>query len=119
MSVADLVGAVERRVETVERDGRVAKVALARRTYDAEIADVWEALTDPERIPRWFLPISGDLDVGGRYQFQGQAGGLIERCDRPHLVAVTWEFMAEVSWVEVRLTEAGEQTVLELAHTAY
>ncbi|GAA3615178.1 SRPBCC family protein [Microlunatus ginsengisoli] len=120
MSVADLVGAVQRRVETAQRDGREAKVALALRTYDAAIEDVWDALTNPERIPRWFLPVSGDLTVGGRYQLEGNAGGVVERCDRPHLAAVTWEFMGEVTWLELRLTEDGEdRTELELRHTAF
>jgi uncharacterized protein YndB with AHSA1/START domain len=119
MTVAELVGAVQRRVETVQRDGRAARVAIARRSYDAAIDDVWDALTNPERIPRWFLPVTGDLSVGGRYQLQGNAGGLVERCDRPQLVAITWEFGGDVTWLELRLTEAGDETVLELAHTAY
>ncbi len=120
MSVADLVGAIGRRVQTVQRDGREAKVALARRTYEASIEDLWDALTNPERLPRWFLPVSGDLRVGGRYQTQGNAGGIVERCDRPDLLALTWEFGGEVTWLEVRLTEAApDRTVLELAHTAY
>lgn len=120
MTVADLVGAVQRRVETVQRDGREARVALARRTYrGAAIEDVWDALTNPVRLPRWFLPVTGSLEVGGRYQLQGNAGGVVERCERPNAFAVTWEFGGETTWVEVRLTEAGDDTVLELAHTAY
>jgi uncharacterized protein YndB with AHSA1/START domain len=118
-AVTGLVGAVRRRVETVRRDGKTAKVAHAVRTYDAAIDDLWDALTNPERLPRWFLPVSGDLRPGGHYQFQGQAGGEVERCDKPHLVAVTWEFGGEVSWLEVRLSEAGDGTVLELVHTAH
>ena len=119
MTVADLVGAVQRRVETVQRDGRDARIAIARRTYDAAIDDVWDALTNPERIPRWFLPVTGDLRVGGRYQLQGNAGGTVERCDRPHRVGLTWEFGGDVTWLELRLSEAAGGTVLELAHTAY
>jgi uncharacterized protein YndB with AHSA1/START domain len=104
----------------VQRDGREAKVAVARRTYEAPIEDLWDALTNPERLPRWFLPVSGDLRVGGRYQTQGNAGGVVERCERPDLLALTWEFGGEVTWLELRLTEAGtDLTVLELAHTAY
>jgi uncharacterized protein YndB with AHSA1/START domain len=29
--------------------------------YQADPADVWEACTSKERIGRWFLPVSGDL----------------------------------------------------------
>jgi uncharacterized protein YndB with AHSA1/START domain len=117
--VLTVIGAVQRRVETVPRDGKDAKVAHAVRTYDAAIEDVWDALTNPERLPRWFLPVSGDLRPGGRYQFEGNAGGEVERCDKPHAVAVTWEFGGEVSWLEVRLSETGDATLLELVHTAY
>src|SRR5882724_8555264 len=28
----------------------------------------WDAMTNAERIPRWFLPISADLRLSGRYQ---------------------------------------------------
>ena len=37
---------------------------LLRRTYDATIADVWSACTDPDRIARWLAPIEGDLRLG-------------------------------------------------------
>jgi uncharacterized protein YndB with AHSA1/START domain len=117
--VIQLVSAVTRRVASVERDGRPAKVVQARRTYSADIDDVWDACTNRERLPRWFLPVSGDLQVGGRYQFEGNAGGLIERCEQPSRLAVTWEFQEEVTWLEVRLSESPDGTTLELEHTAY
>ena len=47
---------------------------------------------DAERISRWFLPISGDYRLGGRYQLEGNAGGEILECDRPHLLRVSWVF---------------------------
>ena len=49
--------------------------------YAAAVGDVWDACTNPERIPRWFVPVSGDLRLGGRYQIEGNASGTIERCD--------------------------------------
>ncbi|MEV3937879.1 SRPBCC family protein [Glycomyces sp. NPDC049804] len=111
-------GMVAREIRTGERDGAATKVLTARRSYRAERADVWDALTNRDRIPRWFQPVSGDLEVGGRYQFEAQAGGVVERCDKPELLAVTWEFGGNVSWLEVRLSEDGGQTVLELVHEA-
>jgi uncharacterized protein YndB with AHSA1/START domain len=65
---------------------------LIRRTYDATPEDVCDALTDPERLVRWFLPITGDLRVGGRYSLEGNAGGQIMHCDKPREIRVTWEF---------------------------
>ena len=51
--------------------------------YDTTLDDLWDACTNAERIPRWFLPVSGELRDGGRYQLEGNAGGTIERCDPP------------------------------------
>jgi len=95
-----------------------ARTVLLRRSYRAEVDDVWNALTSPERIPRWFLPVSGDLRLGGTFQIEGNAGGEILRCEPPRLLRVSWVFGdMPASAVEVRLTSAGEATALELAHT--
>ncbi|UMG92531.1 SRPBCC family protein [Nocardioides sp. TF02-7] len=115
---ASLAGLVTREVRTGSRDGVATRVAVARRTYPTDRDDLWDALTSAERLPRWFLPVSGDLEVGGRYQLEGNAGGLVERCDRPSSFAVTWEYGEMVSWVEVRLLPDGDGTALELLHEA-
>ena len=89
---------------------------LLRRTYDAAAADVWDAVTDPDRLKRWFLPVSGDLREGGRFQVEGNAGGEVLTCAPPKLLRLTWG--AETSIVELRLTEdADERTTVELEHT--
>ncbi len=81
---------------------------------------MWDALTDADRIPRWFLPISGDLRLGGRYQLEGNAGGTITTCEPPEHLAVTWEFGGGTTWVDVRLTAGADpgSTVLRLEHIA-
>jgi hypothetical protein len=56
--------AVVRGLSTVERDGQTVRVLNAERTYTAEVVDVWDALTSPERVPRWLAPLSGDLREG-------------------------------------------------------
>jgi uncharacterized protein YndB with AHSA1/START domain len=92
---------------------------LIRREYAANVEDVWEACTDPDRLPRWFLPVSGELRVGGRYQLEGNASGEILHCARPNLLHVTWG-MGEgpASEVRLRLTEIGADTTeLELEHS--
>jgi uncharacterized protein YndB with AHSA1/START domain len=120
IDVARQIGAVSREVGIREHLGRPARVVAASRTYDGEIEDVWDALTNPERIPRWFLPISGDLRVGGRYQLEGNAGGEITQCEPPHDLAVTWEYGGSVSWLTVRLAAQPDGcTRLELEHVAH
>jgi uncharacterized protein YndB with AHSA1/START domain len=101
-----------------------ARVVRIQRTYDSPIEDVWDALTTPERISRWFLPISGDYRVGGRYQLEGNAGGEILDCDRPHRFRVSWVYgptpdEGAASELTIRLTPDGaEATSVELEHVA-
>lgn len=107
-----------REVHTGERSGAPTRIAVARRSYDTDPDDLWNALTDIGRIPRWFLPISGNLSVGGRYQLEGNAGGVVEECEPPKRFAVTWEMGPVISWLEIRLAPAVEGTTLELVHEA-
>ena len=116
---AETIGAVVRKVASREHLGKPARVVVAGRRYDTDIDDLWDALTNAERIPRWFLPISGELRLGGRYQFRGNAGGEITRCEPPRLLSVTWEYGAEVSWLNVTLAADGPGTRLELEHIAH
>lgn len=109
-----------REVERSEREGAAAWRLRASREYPTGIADLWDALTSRERIPRWFLPVSGDLRPGGRYSFERNASGEILRCEPPHRLGITWEYGGQVSWVDVRLSEVGdEQTLLVLEHEAH
>jgi len=114
--------AVSRRLGLTTRDGAKEAVLTASRDYRAPIAEVWDAISNPERIPRWFLPIEGDLRIGGRYQLIGNAGGTIQRCEPPRQLTVTWEFGGQVTLVEVTLSggEGDDEpgTTLELVHTA-
>jgi uncharacterized protein YndB with AHSA1/START domain len=120
IDVVRQIGAVFREVRSCMHEGRPARVVSAARTYDTTVEDVWDALTDAERIPRWFLPVTGDLRLGGRYQFAGNAGGQITRCEPPRLLAVTWEFGGSVSWLTVQLADdPNGGTRLELEHVAH
>src|SRR5262245_41808780 len=118
------VDAIERAVGTGTIPAGEGRTVMLRRTYDADIEDVWDAITSAERLPRWFLPVTGDLRVGGRYQLHGNAGGEILQCEPPKLVRLTWGFgenLAEkdFSEVEVRLAPGGDgRTHFTLEHTA-
>jgi uncharacterized protein YndB with AHSA1/START domain len=118
VDVSRVIGAEARRVEDRERDGRPVHVVVAERTYATDVADLWDAITNPARIPRWFAPVEGELRLGGRYQVQGNASGTITRCDPPEAFDLTWEFGGGVSWVSVRLAPEGGRTRLTLEHTA-
>ena len=108
MDPTTAVDAIRREIRDTSREGKPARVLVAERSYSAPAGDVWDALTNPDRIPRWLLPISGDLRLGGRYQLEGNAGGTIETCDPPRHLGVTWEYEGGISWVDVHLAESGE-----------
>jgi len=92
-------------------------VVSATRTYESSVDNVWDCLTNPKRIPKWFLPISGDLKLGGHYQLEANAGGTVTDCDPPHRFGVTWEYGGATSWVLVSLKEASERHArFELEH---
>ena len=115
IDIARHLSAVHREV-TASPETETVRVLL-RRSYDAAIDDVWSALTDPERVRRWFLPLTGDLRVGGTFNLEGNAGGDILDCQPPGLLRVT--FGGPTSIVELRLTSDAERdgaTVLELDH---
>ncbi|MBO0855831.1 MAG: SRPBCC family protein [Nocardia sp.] len=113
---AAVAGLMTREVRTGEREGTPTRIAIARRDYRTDQADLWNALTDRDRIPRWFLPVSGDLAVGGRYQLEGNAGGTVQECRPPQRFSVTWEMGPAVSWLQITLTPVESGTTLELRH---
>ena len=88
IDVLRYIGAVTREVRSCDYEGRPARVVVATCAYDTTITDVWDAITNAERISRWFLPISGDLRLGGRYQLQGNASGQVIGCEPPRSLAV-------------------------------
>ncbi|MFG3344324.1 SRPBCC domain-containing protein [Streptomyces sp. NPDC048018] len=94
---------------------------LLRRTYGTGIDDLWDALTSADRLGRWFLPVTGELRPGGRFQLEGDAGGEILDCAAPGRLRFSWSFGSEPGFSEVtlQLTPAGrDRTVLELVHEA-
>lgn len=109
---------ISRNLSTRTEDGQELHVVTLSQDYPTTIDDLWDACTSAERLPRWFLPVSGDLRLGGRYQFEGNAGGVIEACEKPHRVSATWEIFGAVSWVTLNLFSTPDgSSRLELVHT--
>ncbi|HEY7102265.1 MAG TPA: SRPBCC family protein [Mycobacteriales bacterium] len=120
IDVTEQISAVRREVGGRVLEAGEARVITVSRSYPASIADVWDACTNPDRIPRWFLPVSGELTEGGRYQLEGNAGGTVTRCDPPGGFDATWEMGGDTSWVELRLTDEGYgRTLFQLHHIAH
>lgn len=123
VDIAAQLGAVDRGIRETDIDGVASYVQTLEQTYPSPIEDVWDALTSADRIGRWFLPVSGDLRLGGRYQFEGNAGGEVLECAPPAdgaaSVKVSWGMgPGTETYVTVRLTALGDRTRLELEHVA-
>ncbi len=116
MDYSNAFGMNYREVKDATRDGQPARIVRGFRTYGTDLDDLWDALTNIERIPRWFAPITGDLKLGGRYQLKENAQGEITRCEPPEALDVTWEYAGNVSWVTVRLETDGDGARLTLEH---
>ena len=117
---ADHIEAIRRSVTYLERDGQPASTVTLSRSFSTSLEDLWNAVTSAERIPRWFLPITGDLELGGRYQLEGNAGGTITECERLSHFALSWEFAGWTSWVDVVVAgEGSAQAAFTLTHTAH
>jgi len=120
IDVDQQISAVRRTVGDRTLEAGEARVVTISQSYDTDAGDLWDACTNIERIPRWFLPITGDLRVGGRYQLDGNADGTVLTCDPPREFTATWEFGGGVSWIEVRIFDEGAQrSRFELQHIAH
>jgi len=96
-----------------------------RRRYDAEVEEIWDAITSPERLRRWLKPVTGDLRLGGKFELEGGEHGEILRCEPPRRLKVSWLYGPDAdAWpgtseVEVRLTPGPTgDTEFELIHAA-
>jgi uncharacterized protein YndB with AHSA1/START domain len=108
---ASIVGSL--RVE----DGTGVVRMVAR--FDAEIHDVWSALTEPARLGRWYGEVGGDFRLGGEYRAHlfasGWEGtGRIEACEPGRRLVVSGTEADEEggTTTEVTLTTDGDQTLL-------
>lgn len=124
VDVQKQIDAVTRTLQTTDVEGEPSYVQTVSQEYRSPIGEVWDAVTTADRIARWFLPVSGELRQGGRYELAGNASGEVLRCAAPEGgragYRVTWEYGGGVTWLALRLTALDdERTRLELEHTAH
>ncbi len=111
-------GEVNRSVSFRLVDGKPAAVVRISCSLDTTIEELWDALTSRRRVSRWFLPVTGRLQLGGRFQLEGNASGVITVCEYQSGLAFTWEFSGDVSWVRIKLVADGTTSRMELSHKA-
>ena len=61
--------------------------------YDTDIDDLWSAITDPDRLARWFGEVDGELSQRGEFRVliadAGDRTGQVEACEPPQRLVVT------------------------------
>ncbi|HEU4850152.1 MAG TPA: SRPBCC domain-containing protein [Terrimesophilobacter sp.] len=70
------------------------------RILATDVDDLWNAVTDRDRLARWMAPYSGDLVLGGTWQALGDDGGVwcsgtVTECEPPHRFVTSWHAIEE------------------------
>ena len=117
----------------VDEDTRL----VIRRTYDAPVAAVWAAWTDPAQMKHWMgasddynTEVTSDLRIGGRYRIVMRAtdqethrvGGVYQEIVPLRRLVYTWAWEStpeRESLVTVEFAPDGEGTALSLTHQRF
>ena len=110
------------------RSAESAGVVRIEDRYETTIDDLWQAVTDPDRLTQWYGQVDGDLSPGGEFRTyvadaEIEGTGRVEACEPPRRLLVTTRETEESyqdgqgvppfdEAVEVTLTADGEQTLL-------
>lgn len=111
---------IDARWPSVERQADDANIHV-RRFFPAAPDDVWDALTDPDRLAAWF----GTVEIGDTWTVRfpdgpGTASGTIERCEPGRELITSWKWAHEEtgSLVHLTLEPVAGGTVLRLDERA-
>jgi len=98
------------------------------RTYPTSAADLWDALTTPERVGRWLGTLTGDLRAGGDFHLDtsdpadspdedSRNWGRVLECESGRRLLLTWEATGQAtSQVQVTTSAVGQRALLTLEH---
>ena len=91
------------------------------RYYTTDAADLWAAVTNPERLARWFAPVAGDLAPGGTFTIAFEDADVpecrVQTCDAPRGFSWTWPHDGATSLVEVGVSPDGDGSRLRIVHS--
>ena len=101
------------------RSADSAGVVRVEERYATDIDDLWSALTDPDRLARWYGQVDGELGLDDEFRMyvdtSGWKGtGRVEACEPPRRLMVTTKELSESfrKTVEATLTSEDDHTVL-------
>ena len=90
------------------------------RYHDTDPADLWDAVTNPARLARWFAPVEGDPREGGSFVIHFDDADTpscrVISCDAPRSFTWEWPHAATTSVVEVQVGTEGPGSRLRLVH---
>lgn len=97
------------------------------RTYDAPVAVVWQAITDPAAIKQWFMEFEGFVaEPGCKFRFTAEDHDNVQWLHHcvvtevvPHQkLAYTWRYDGQPgdTLVTMELFAEGEKTCVKLTH---
>jgi len=103
----------------IEQAGHTV-TAVFDRHYATTPADLWQACTDPERLARWFAPVSGDLGEGGAFTIHFDDADTpqcrVLSCEPPRRLAWEWPVGAAATLVTAEVSADGDGARLVLRH---
>lgn len=112
-------------IATVQLEGNRGALRFERRLATS-LTDAWSVVTEPERIARWYAPVTVDgAGVGATWRTYWDDGaeyaqGVVRRCEPQRLVEVTWTATDDAdsaeSLVRVTLTAEDDGVLLILEH---
>lgn len=91
-------------------------------TYPTTVEDLWDAITDPERLSRWMAPYEGEFRLGGRWLARYDDGtvfteGTVTACDAPRTFTTTWHASEEQeTTITVTVEPVADGAALRLEH---
>lgn len=99
---------------TLLADGPLRTVTL-RHEYAAAPAEVWDAVTSPDRIERWLGPVqmNGDEYILQMWADVPAVSGKVMECAAPQRLVVSWNFRGEPpSEIEVSIEPTAKGSML-------
>lgn len=110
--LTEVLGRIERSVDGV--------AVVFDRHYATSRDDLWQACTDPERLVRWFAPVSGELRPGGDFTIHFGDGDTplcrVVSCDSPERLVWEWPTGDVATLVTAEIAADGDGSRLLLRH---
>lgn len=78
VAAGDQLDAVQRAVTAGDGQETIETGVSLSQSYATDVDDLWNACSTGERLARWFAPVSGELELGGRLRIEGNAAGTIQ-----------------------------------------